>query len=651
MNAVCLQSVASPQAMHVTQQQVVSNLLAPSAPGEGHSAMDTRIRRDKGGNLVQPPQPPRYALQAQSQGVSRSPQALSQGLSPVDSHGRRTELIQQDTDRRRRPTSPTVDPDGQIEHLAAMALQSKTPPKMSHAMLLELAGVTSDRSSGDLTQRSRGSVTSVGCDDLRELAGEQSWASVGSERSGEMGRSVVGRGGGVSPSQRHTPPQRHESSRARVLAQATRESGGVREARSRGYQNVQKLQQSHEQHVPDQQRLHQSRGGGSSTVGWTSGAVADGVPAQSGEYITATAGAVRRAGKVEQSRLMAHPPTDPEMRNLEIYRAVADANAIAGGGVAKEESWNSVDSDRQLALKLQTEEVMQHSMSHEWSQSSLGSGLRQGSGLGAQSLSQHSFKSDRSIASDESDHNGLQDVDDETLRRLLSNKGANHGRAQPRAAVGANMPTVLAVSPYHADRNRLANSRQDRPEERAQGQVASRPRIDDADPVGRLIPPGGHARRCVKVWVMRHGTRVDEENPGWKDGAARPYDPPITAQGRAEARQTGLMLRHIAAREGTIHSIVASPFLRCLQTATEVAKILGIDQIGIDHGLCEVLNTRNVSMRPTYLTTPELAAHDASLAHWAFSCSAQSSPAWPEELAHARARFNEVLITSRLLSF
>ena len=83
MNAVCLQSVASPQAMHVTQQQVVSNLLAPSAPGEGHSAMDTRIRRDKGGNLVQPPQPPRYALQAQSQGVSRSPQAPSQkAMSP-----------------------------------------------------------------------------------------------------------------------------------------------------------------------------------------------------------------------------------------------------------------------------------------------------------------------------------------------------------------------------------------------------------------------------------------------------------------------------------------------------------------------------------------------------------------------------------------
>ena len=545
--------------------------------------MDTRIKRDKGGNLVQPPQPPPYALQAQSRGVSRSPQAPSQVLSPLDSHGRRTELIHQDTDRRRRPTSPTVDQDGQIERLAAMALQSKTPPKMSHAMLLELAGVTSG-----------------GCDDSCELASQQSWASVASERSGEMGRSVVGGGDGVSPSQRHTPPQRHESSRARVLATAARESGGMREARS------------------------------------------------SGEHITATAGAVRRAGKVEQSRLMAHPPTDPEMRNLEIYRAVADANAIAGGGVAKEESWNSVDSDRQLALKLQTEEVMQHSMSHEWSQSSLGSGLRQGSGLGAQSLSQHSFKSDRSIASDESDHNGLQDVDDETLRRLLSNQGANHGRAQPRAAVGANMPTVLAVSPYHADRNRLANSRQDRPEERAQGQVASRPRIDDADPVGRLIPPGGHARRCVKVWVMRHGTRVDEENPGWKDGAARPYDPPITAQGRAEARQTGLMLRHIAAREGTIHSIVASPFLRCLQTATEVAKILGIEEIGIDHGLCEVLNTRNVSVRPTYLTTAELAAHDASLAHWAFSCSAQSSPAWPEELAHARARFNEVLITSRL---
>ena len=156
--------------------------------------MDTRIRRDKGGNLVQPPQPPRYALQAQSHGVSRSPQALSQGLSPLDSHGRRPELIQQDTDRRRRPTSPTVDPDGQIEHLAAMALQSKTPPKMSHAMLLELAGVTSDRSSGDLTQRSRGSVTSVG--------GSAAAAAAGSAGAAVVARSGVGGDGGGSVVQR-----------------------------------------------------------------------------------------------------------------------------------------------------------------------------------------------------------------------------------------------------------------------------------------------------------------------------------------------------------------------------------------------------------------------------------------------------------------
>jgi hypothetical protein len=49
------------------------------------------------------------------------------------------------------------------------------------------------------------------------------------------------------------------------------------------------------------------------------------------------------------------------------------------------------------------------------------------------------------------------------------------------------------------------------------------------------------------------------------------------------------------------------------QTAAEVAAVLGIDRIGIDHGLCEVLHKRNVSKPPTYLTPDQLAS-DPSLA-------------------------------------
>ncbi len=53
-----------------------------------------------------------------------------------------------------------------------------------------------------------------------------------------------------------------------------------------------------------------------------------------------------------------------------------------------------------------------------------------------------------------------------------------------------------------------------------------------------------------------------------------------------------------------------------LQTATEVAAILGIKRIGIDHGLCEVLQKRNVSMRPSYLSSDELPSEDPFLASW-----------------------------------
>ena len=55
------------------------------------------------------------------------------------------------------------------------------------------------------------------------------------------------------------------------------------------------------------------------------------------------------------------PAIDPNLLNLEIYRAVEAANK-EWKPVANQDSWDSVDSDRQLALRLQTEEVPQLSM-------------------------------------------------------------------------------------------------------------------------------------------------------------------------------------------------------------------------------------------------------------------------------------------------
>ena len=55
------------------------------------------------------------------------------------------------------------------------------------------------------------------------------------------------------------------------------------------------------------------------------------------------------------------PAIDPNLLNLEIYRAVEAANK-EWKPVTNQDSWDSVDSDRQLALRLQTEEVAQLSM-------------------------------------------------------------------------------------------------------------------------------------------------------------------------------------------------------------------------------------------------------------------------------------------------
>jgi len=39
----------------------------------------------------------------------------------------------------------------------------------------------------------------------------------------------------------------------------------------------------------------------------------------------------------------------------------------------------------------------------------------------------------------------------------------------------------------------------------------------------------------------------------------------LSSQKKKQARQAAMMLRNLSSREGAIHRIVASPFLRCLQ--------------------------------------------------------------------------------------
>jgi broad specificity phosphatase PhoE len=102
------------------------------------------------------------------------------------------------------------------------------------------------------------------------------------------------------------------------------------------------------------------------------------------------------------------------------------------------------------------------------------------------------------------------------------------------------------------------------------------------------------------VWIARHGNRLDFVNPEWFNTAERPYDPPLSEDGVEQAKQLGQRL----VGEGIAH-IFASPFLRTVQTANEVANILNLP-IKLESGLSEWLNPEWMKTEPERLPLEEL---------------------------------------------
>ena len=83
------------------------------------------------------------------------------------------------------------------------------------------------------------------------------------------------------------------------------------------------------------------------------------------------------------------------------------------------------------------------------------------------------------------------------------------------------------------------------------------------------------------VWIARHGNRLDFVNPEWFDTADRRYDPPLSDDGFVQAAELAQRLK-----EENIDHIFASPFLRTIQTANEIAQVLNLP-IKLEAGLGE----------------------------------------------------------------
>ncbi|MDJ0731334.1 MAG: histidine phosphatase family protein [Crocosphaera sp.] len=94
------------------------------------------------------------------------------------------------------------------------------------------------------------------------------------------------------------------------------------------------------------------------------------------------------------------------------------------------------------------------------------------------------------------------------------------------------------------------------------------------------------------VWIARHGNRLDFVNPNWFNTAKRRYDPPLSEDGFIQAKQLGKRLE-----KENIGHIFASPFLRTIQTASEVAKMLDLP-IKLEAGIGEWHNPHWMSEHP-----------------------------------------------------
>ncbi len=103
------------------------------------------------------------------------------------------------------------------------------------------------------------------------------------------------------------------------------------------------------------------------------------------------------------------------------------------------------------------------------------------------------------------------------------------------------------------------------------------------------------------VWIARHANRLDFVNPDWFLTAERRYDPPLSDDGVVQAQQLAQRLKG----EGIAH-IFASPFLRTVQTANQVAEVLDLP-IKLESGLSEWLNPVWMETIPERLSIVALA--------------------------------------------
>mmetsp|Transcript_87495 Transcript_87495/g.155185 ORF Transcript_87495/g.155185 Transcript_87495/m.155185 type:complete len:488 (+) Transcript_87495:89-1552(+) len=184
-------------------------------------------------------------------------------------------------------------------------------------------------------------------------------------------------------------------------------------------------------------------------------------------------------------------------------------------------------------------------------------------------------------------------------------------------------------------------------------------------PVSPTLPLSPIARPEARTVVafFRHAERADSDwTNEWslsEDSQKYPCDPPITSAGIQEARASAKSLNWTKEQVG---GILASPYLRCVQTALVMAEELDTN-VELDHRLGEILSRKICGDLPlevppwrsredllSALENMEPSGHHLQTFRLRSETARGQPPSWPESEPAAACRYGSRFVTHLLRS-
>ncbi|MFW6279207.1 MAG: histidine phosphatase family protein [Bacillota bacterium] len=88
------------------------------------------------------------------------------------------------------------------------------------------------------------------------------------------------------------------------------------------------------------------------------------------------------------------------------------------------------------------------------------------------------------------------------------------------------------------------------------------------------------------IWLLRHGLRLDYEEPDWERDNLPGHDTPLSRKGRIQAEETA---DYLIKEKENIQHVFSSPFYRTMETADIIAGKIDL-KVKVEYGFCEFLN-------------------------------------------------------------